>query len=72
VFPVQCLQAGPSIRRPKDGHLRAFAGLEQPSPEPDQDHYRSDTGRQGDELWSERDHVARPFCAPRPIGPTIV
>jgi hypothetical protein len=39
---VQCLQAGPSIRRPKDGHLRAFAGLEQPSPEPDQDHYRSD------------------------------
>jgi hypothetical protein len=49
-----------------------FAGLEQSSPEPDQDHDRADTGRQRDELWSKRDHVVRPSGAPSPVGPTIV
>ena len=48
------------------------AGLEQPSTEPEQDHQCADSGCQKDELQRECGHAARPFCAPRAAGATIV
>jgi len=48
-----------------------FAGLEHPSPEPEADHRRSDTGRHEDE-WDERRHSARPLAVGGRAGPTIV